>query len=311
MFSRVVRSYFLYPHFVCALTSPALLSSQSWHGFSDDIELHLRDGYPCLKLPLVSRQGNVLLHLNPVIDTVGSLVSHIRQEDPGLQQVEVLSTEGDRFALSSPIKHLFFGNFDLQLNDRRYRVTLTDQFKLKSGVEIGAELSGELGDVRNAIHKLYVSLNVDRHQLRLEQELSSRAEVLSEQLRPFEEIKESLENKAWRNTHFCIWGGLGVMGINAGLVGYLTWFVLSWDIVEPFSYIITFGTSILLYMYFVLSRQDSNFPDVRSRLFYLNFYRAARKLNFNVEEYNSMKKELSDVNTRLEILRSTIPVTLS
>ena len=306
MFFRAVRSHFLYQHFICSVTSPAcLLSSQGWHGFNDNLELHLRDGHPCLKLPLVSRQGSVLLHLNPVSDTVGSLVSHIRQEDPGLQQVEVLSTEGDRFALSSPIKHLFFENFDLQLNDRRYRVTLTEKFKLKSGVDIGPELSGQLGEVKNAIHKLYVSLNVDRQQLQIEQELSTRAEVLTDQLRPYEETKVSLERRAWRNTHACIWGGLGVMGVNAGLVGYLTWFVLSWDIVEPFSYIITFGTSILFYAYFAVSRQDSNFPDVRSRIFYLNFYRAARKLDFNVEKYNSMKKELSDVNTRLGILRST------
>ena len=253
----------------------------------------------------------MLLHLNPVSDTVGDLVSHISQEDPGLQQVEILTTEGDRFALSSPIKHLFFENFDLQLNDRRYRVNLTEQFKLNSGVDTELELSGELGDVRNAIHKLYVSLNVDRQQLRLQQELSSRAEVLTEQLRPYEEIRANLEMKAWRNTHVCIWGGLGVMGVNAGLVGYLTWFVLSWDIVEPFSYIITFGTSILFYSYFVLSRQDSNFPDARSRIFYLSFYRAARKLNFNVEKYNSMKKELSDANSRLEILRSSLPSTFS
>ena len=238
MFSRILISSFSRPH----IFRLSFFSSQTWQGFSDSIELHLRDGHPCLKLPLVSRQGNVLLYLNPVTDTVGSLVSHIRQEDPGLEQVELTSTEGDRFALSSPVKHLLFGDFDLQLNDKRYRVNISQQLKMKSGVEVGTEVSDEMGEVKNVVHKLYVALNVDRQQTQLAHQLSSRAELLSEQLESFEDVKSDLEKKAWRNTHAVIWGGLGVMGVNAGLVGYLTWFVLSWDIVEPFSYIITFST---------------------------------------------------------------------
>ena len=249
----------------------------------------------------------MLLYLNPVTDTVGNLVSHIRQEDPGLEQVELMSSEGDRYALSSPVKHLLFGDFDLQLNDKRYRVSINQQLKIKSGVDVSTEVSDEMGEVKNVVHKLYVALNVDRQQTQLAHELSSRAELLSEQLESFEDVKLNLEKKAWRSTHAVIWGGLGVMGVNAGLVGYLTWFVLSWDIVEPFSYIITFSTSILFYSYFVLARQDPAYPDVRRRIFYMNFYRAAKKLNFNVEEYNSMKKELSEINSRLRILRSTIP----
>ncbi|KAI6652800.1 Calcium uniporter regulatory subunit MCUb, mitochondrial [Oopsacas minuta] len=308
MFLRIIPSYFSRYHSIRSLLfKPCFFSSQSWHGFSENIELHLRDGYPCLKLPLVSRQGNVLLYLNPITDTVGSLVSHIRQEDRGLQQVELMSTEGDRFALSSPVKHLLFENFDLQLNDKRYRVNLTEQLKIKSGLDVSSELSNEIGEVKNSIHKLYVALNIDRRQLQLSHELTSRAEVLREQLEPSEEIKTVVETNAWRNTHIVIWSGLGIMGVNAGLVGYLTWFVLSWDIVEPFSYIITFSTSILFYIYFVLSRSDPSYPDARSRIFYLNFYKAAKKLKFNVEEYNSMKKELTEINMRLANLRSILP----
>ena len=309
---RAIRSYANAPYslFTRSIPSFALrprqLSGKNWQGFSDNIELQLRDGYPCFKLPLASRQGTVLLHLNPVTDTVGSVVSHIKQEDPGLEQVELLTPEGDRLALSSPVRQLLYGNFDLQLNDKHYRVNVSDQLALIPGTDAGTRLKGELGEVKNAIHRLYVSLNVDRHQLQLEQELKSRAEVLNEQLRPFEEAKAQLEQKAWMYTHACIWGGLGVMGVNAGLVGYLTWFVLSWDIVEPFSYIITFSTSILFYTYFVLSRQDPSYPDARSRIFYLNFYRAARKQNFSVAEYNSMKTELESVKKRLDTFRSTL-----
>ena len=57
----------------------------------------------------------------------------------------------------------------------------------------------------------------------------------------------------------------------------------------------------------MLARQDPAYPDARRRIFYMNFYRAAKKLNFNVEEYNSMKKELSEINLQLRNLRSTIP----
>lgn len=50
------------------------------------------------------------------------------------------------------------------------------------------------------------------------------------------------------------------MGIQFGVLARLTWWEYSWDIMEPVTYFVTYGTTIAMYAYFVLTKQVR--PDV-------------------------------------------------
>ena len=43
-----------------------------------------------------------------------------------------------------------------------------------------------------------------------------------------------------------------------GFLARLTWWEYSWDIMEPVTYFVTYGTSLIMYAYFVLTREVSS-----------------------------------------------------
>lgn len=51
------------------------------------------------------------------------------------------------------------------------------------------------------------------------------------------------------------WLGLGLMSVQFGVLARLTWWEYSWDIMEPVTYFVTYGTGMACYAYFVLTKQ--------------------------------------------------------
>ncbi len=74
----------------------------------------------------------------------------------------------------------------------------------------------------------------------------------------FSQVREDLSKMAKRKTALVLWGGLAYMSIQFGVLARLTWWEYSWDIMEPVTYFVTYGTSMALYAYFVLTRQVSS-----------------------------------------------------
>ncbi len=53
------------------------------------------------------------------------------------------------------------------------------------------------------------------------------------------------------------WVGLGMMSVQFGILARLTWWEYSWDIMEPVTYFVTYGTAMATYAYFALTKQVS------------------------------------------------------
>lgn len=51
------------------------------------------------------------------------------------------------------------------------------------------------------------------------------------------------------------WAGLGLMSVQFGILARLTWWEYSWDIMEPVTYFVTYGTAMAAYAYFVLTKE--------------------------------------------------------
>ena len=69
------------------------------------------------------------------------------------------------------------------------------------------------------------------------------------------------------------------------------------------TYFVTYGTAMACYAYFVLTKTDYLLPDVQNRQYLLNFYRRARKHQWDVGKYNSLKESIDKVEEELSKLR--------
>ncbi|CAG7836436.1 unnamed protein product [Allacma fusca] len=178
----------------------------------------------------------------------------IKQEDRGIDRVALLSTEdGVRIGSSNTIEILMEHDFDLVINDKTYRVRTPSQEKPSP------EELERLSSVRNLVGQLYAALNVDEHQLRVERQMLEELEKLQLEVGPLEKKRELIAQQASKRTNVLTWVGLGLMSVQFGILARLTWWEYSWDIMEPVTYFVTYGTAMLAYAYFVLTKQVRRF----------------------------------------------------
>ena len=88
--------------------------------------------------------------------------------------------------------------------------------------------------------------------------------------------------RAERRSRILAWAGLGFMGMQFGFLARLTWWEYSWDIIEPVTYFVTYGTAMALYAYYLVTRQVS-VPD--GRLFYSKHTELPYTRNMNSESF--------------------------
>ena len=50
-----------------------------------------------------------------------------------------------------------------------------------------------------------------------------------------------------------------MMGIQFGFLARLTWWEYSWDVMEPVTYFVTYGTVMGMYAYYCVTRQEYEF----------------------------------------------------
>lgn len=73
----------------------------------------------------------------------------------------------------------------------------------------------------------------------------------------FFQKRQSIDLVACRQTSALTWIGLGLMSVQFGILARLTWWEYSWDIMEPVTYFVTYGTAMAVYAYYVLTKQVS------------------------------------------------------
>ncbi|VDP48902.1 unnamed protein product [Schistosoma mattheei] len=96
------------------------------------------------------------------------------------------------------------------------------------------------------------------------------------------------------------------MGIQFGLLARLTWWEYSWDIMEPVTYFVGYGTSMAMYAYYVITRQDYTLPQVFDREYLKSFYKSADKSSFDVQRYNELRDELAHLKSELRRLKDPL-----
>ncbi|KAM4636145.1 calcium uniporter protein, mitochondrial [Discoglossus pictus] len=271
---------------------------------SDEVTVVYQNGLPVISVSLPSRKERCRFTLKPISDSVGVFLQQLQAEDRGIDRVAVYSTDGSRVASSTGIEILLLDEFKLSINDKTYHVSPPRKELLSH------EDATTMNDLKTLVQQLYSSLRVEDHQLTKERELHGRLEDLRGQLEPLEKVRQEIGRRAEKRTTWVLWGGLAYMATQFGILARLTWWEYSWDIMEPVTYFITYGSAMAMYAYFVLTRQEYVYPDARDRQYLLFFHKGAKKTRFDLEEYNRLKNAIAQAELDLKRLRDPLQVHL-
>ncbi|KAK5926161.1 hypothetical protein CgunFtcFv8_021755 [Champsocephalus gunnari] len=227
----------------------------------------------------------------------GRLVLEICRKRTLGPKASILSTDGERVTNTTLIHALLDKDFQLVINDAVYNVVSPEKVAT-------SEQAMEMDDMKHVVHLLHTALHMPEHHMLKERQLLERQDVLKQELSPLEEVKAQLSRSADFHSARVVWTGLALLSVQGGALAWLTWWVYSWDVMEPVTYFITYATSIGAFSYYVLTKQDYLYPDVKDRQFLHSFYKGAGRKKFNVGKYNELKDELAEVEEDLRRLRN-------
>ncbi|XP_032110675.1 calcium uniporter regulatory subunit MCUb, mitochondrial isoform X2 [Sapajus apella] len=168
------------------------------------------------------------------------------------------------------------------------------------------EHTAEMEHMKSLVHGLFTVLHLEESQKKREHHLLEKIDHLKEQLQPLEQVKARIEAHSEAKTSGLLWAGLALLSIQGGALAWLTWWVYSWDIMEPVTYFITFANSMVFFAYFVVTRQDYTYSAVKSRQFLQFFHKKSKQQHFDVEQYNKLKDELAKAKESLKQVRHSL-----
>ncbi|XP_061573605.1 calcium uniporter protein, mitochondrial-like [Cololabis saira] len=263
---------------------------------SSDLSLKYKHSRLVLEVPLPSRDEKCLFFLRPMSMSVGDLIADLQREDSGAA-VSVFSKDGERVANNTLIDALLDKEFHLIINDTVYNISCPEKEFTTS------EHARELDDMKHVVHLMHTALHLPEHHLLQERQLLEKLDNLKQELSPLETMKAQLSQTAEFHTSRALWTGMAMLSVQGGALAWLTWWVYSWDVMEPVTYFITYGTSMGIFAYYVLTKQDYIYPEAKDRQFLRYFHKGAGKKKFSVERYNELRDELAQVEDDLKRLR--------
>ena len=97
-----------------------------------------------------------------------------------------------------------------------------------------------------------------------------------------------------------IFGGILALSGQFGLLARLTWWDLNWDIMEPFTYFITFSTGVFAYSFYLVRKEEYTFFQLRDIFFNKYMKKHTKRSGFPVEQYEALQEKLRTLQSELE-----------
>ncbi|KAM4834183.1 calcium uniporter regulatory subunit MCUb, mitochondrial [Thomomys bottae] len=266
----------------------------------EEVTVHYRHGRPLITLTLPSRGERCQFVLKPMLSTVTSFLQDVRNEDRGVTDVAIRTADGSVIPASTLMDVLLTQDFKLIINKVVYDVQCPKKEKPSH------EHVAELENMKFLVHRLFTVLHLEEFQKRQEHHLLEKIDLLQEQLRPLEQVKASIEAQSEARTSGLLWAGLALLSVQGGALAWLTWWVYSWDIMEPVTYFLTFANSMVFFAYFITTRQNYTYTSARSRQFLQFFHKKSQQSHFDVEQYNRLKEDLEKATKSLEQVRHAL-----
>ncbi|XP_070160830.1 calcium uniporter protein, mitochondrial [Polyergus mexicanus] len=265
-----------------------------------DVTVTYYNGLPRITVPLPSRRENCSFTMKPITHTVGNFLDMLKTEDRGIDRACITSLDGVRISSSNTIESLLEEDFKLIINNNEYIVSPPIQERCT------IEDLQKLGDIQALIAQLYEAFHVREYQVDMERSVVAELEDIRLQLIPLEQKLLEIQNAAYKKANFFIWTFLIMMSIQFGALARLTWWEYSWDIMEPVTYFVTYGTTMMWFIYYLVTRQEYMLPDVLNRRHLIVLHRRARKIGLDINLYNSLKNRAYELETTLKVIRGPL-----
>lgn len=266
----------------------------------DEVTVNYRHGLPLITLTLPSRRERCQFVVKPMLSTVGSFLQDLQHEDKGIKSAAVFTADGSEIAGSTLMEILLMNDFKLVINKITYDVQCPKKEKLNS------EHATEMENMKSLVHRLFTALHLEEFQKKKEHLLLERIDHLKGQLQPLEEMKARIEARSEAKTSGLLWAGLALLSVQGGALAWLTWWVYSWDIMEPVTYFITFANSMVFFAYFIVTRQDYTYSTIKNRQFLHLFHKKSKQQHFDVVQYNKLKEDLAKAKESLNQVRRSL-----
>ncbi|XP_073093290.1 calcium uniporter regulatory subunit MCUb, mitochondrial isoform X2 [Manis javanica] len=173
---------------------------------------------------------------------------------------------------------------------------------------LSSEHSAQTDDLKSLVHRLFTALHLAEFQKKREHHLLEKIYHLKRQLEPLEQIKARIEARSEAKTSGLLWAGLALLSLQGGAMAWLTWWVYSWDIMEPVTYFVTFAHSMVFFAYFIVTRQDYTYSAIKSRQFLHFFHKKSKQQHFDVVQYNKLKEDLAKATESLKWVHHSLPL---
>ncbi|KAG6541438.1 hypothetical protein Mapa_017217 [Marchantia paleacea] len=111
------------------------------------------------------------------------------------------------------------------------------------------------------------------------------------ELMKLEQEKAVIDALAHKQVRRFLWTGLAVLTIQTALFFRLTFWELSWDVMEPVAFFLTTAGLIAGYTYFLITARDPSYQDFMKRLFLSKQRKLFKKKNFDVERYRLLRRQ--------------------
>ncbi|XP_044080214.1 calcium uniporter regulatory subunit MCUb, mitochondrial isoform X2 [Neovison vison] len=266
----------------------------------NEVTVNYKHGLPLITLTLPSRKERCQFVVKPMSSTVGSFLQDLQNEDKGVKTAAIFTADGSEISASTLMDILLMNDFKLVINKITYDVQCPKKEKLSM------EHATEMDNVKSLVHRLFMALHLEEFQKKREHHLLETIDHLKGQLQPLEQIKAGIEARSEAKTSGLLWTGLALLSVQGGALAWLTWWVYSWDIMEPVTYFITFANSMVFFAYFIITRQDYTYSAVKRRQFLHFFHKKSKKEHFDVVQYNKLKEDLAKATESLKQVRHSL-----
>jgi len=137
-------------------------------------------------------------------------------------------------------------------------------------------------------------------EMSLEKDLVREVKALEEELQPYQKVMDTIERSAKFHADLVSFGVLGLLATQFGSFLYLTFYELSWDIMEPITYFAGQVTVILTYIYFMIMKRDHTHEDLWNRTRRRRRERLFQERGLSYERFQELQVELARRQTMME-----------
>jgi hypothetical protein len=121
--------------------------------------------------------------------------------------------------------------------------------------------------------------------------LQQQLTLLNGKLLALDMQKANIKRRAAIRGKLFAWLGFGVLASQWGLLFRLTYWELSWDVMEPIGFFVGGFTTLLTYLYYIQTSRDFSYSDAHERFMSSWERKAFDRSGFDIQGYKALKLE--------------------